>query len=69
MGFFKDIFAKIKTPSVVCQKIFDAKSHGRSKNKAKNYLKLYYINGSTQERKFKFVKNILNSLIKGSTQE
>ena len=60
---------KIQTARVVCKTESDAKSRGRSKNQVKNWKKLYYINGGTQERKFNFVKNILNSFINGGTQE
>ena len=53
----------------MCTTEFDAKSRGCSKKLGKKYIKLNYVNGGTQERKFNFIKIILNSVINGSAQE
>ena len=51
------------------QKAFDAKRRECSKKQVRNHEKLNYVKGCTQDWKFNFVKNILKSLINGSTQE
>ena len=59
------------TSKVVHKKAFDAKSRGRSKNEVKNWVKLHYTYGSTQEWKFNSVKKYFeySYLNNGSTQE